>query len=409
MRYVVFTLSLCIQLLSFQIPVAFTQQSVNGSWNQFRGPGRNGAYPGFELPGAWPEDGPELIWKKAIGSSFSEITVAGDRIYTMLSEQTDTASGWEYVAAFDAATGEEVWRTRVDSLFFDEFGNGTRATPSIHDDLIYCFSCYGKLSAHRIADGQTVWQTDLVAEFGSPQPRWAFSASPVVVADVVIIEAGGTDSRGFIGFDRWTGEVRWTKGNGLAGYSSPVVAEMDGKTQIIFASQTTLYAFNAAGDTLWTHAMSLNGPMASPVVLDGNRIFISTVRSEGFSIVEVNNNRPKEILREGTMKNDFSSSVYHNGYIYGFDVAALQCISATTGAKQWVKRGFGKGSLILVGENLLVLSDQGKLIRVKATHEAYEELGSFQALQGKSWTAPSFADGKLYVRNLAEMACYKIK
>ena len=55
----------------------------------------------------------------------------------------------------------------------------------------------------------------------------------------------------------------------------------------------------------------------------------------------------------------------------------------------------------------MVLSDKGKLIRVKATPEAFTELGSFQALEGKSWTAPSFSDGKLYVRNLTEMACYK--
>ena len=41
--------------------------------------------------------------------------------------------------------------------------------------------------------------------------------------------------------------------------------------------------------------------------------------------------------------------------------------------------------------------------------DAYTEKGNFQAIEGKSWTAPSFLGGKLYVRNLTEMACYKMK
>ncbi|NJO91354.1 MAG: hypothetical protein HC831_22125 [Chloroflexia bacterium] len=106
------------------------------------------------------------------------------------------------------------------------------------------------------------------------------------------------------------------------------------------------------------------------------------------------------------MKNDFSSSVYHDGYFYGFDIAALVCVSAKTGEKKWTKRGFGKGSLILVDDKLIVLSDKGTLIQVKATPDAYTEQGQMQAIEGKSWTAPSYSNGKIYLRNLTEMACF---
>jgi len=392
-----------------QMPFTFSQQSESTSWNQFRGSNRSGVSPENALPDILPESGPELLWKKEIGSGFSEITISGDRIYTMLSEETDSISGSEYIAAFDAKTGNAIWRTKVDSLFFDTFGNGPRSTPAIGEDNIYSFSSYGKLTANSKEDGKTIWQVGFISEFGSTLPQWAFSSSPVLVDNTLIIEAGGTDSRAFIGFDKNSGKVLWTKGSGISSYNSPVVAEIDGKTNIIFANQTTLYSFNSIGDTLWTYNMTMNGPMAMPVVFDSNKIFISTVRSAGFSIVEVNNNTVKELINSGTMKNDFSSSLYYDGCIYGFNVAALQCISARTGEKKWTKRGFGKGSLILVDDKLLVLSDKGKLIQVKATPEAYTEQGSFQAIDGKSWTAPSFAEGKLYVRNLTEMACYIFK
>jgi outer membrane protein assembly factor BamB len=392
--------------LPFLLSIAPSAFSQDGSWNQFRGPNRNGSIE-YALPDALPSEGPELLWRRTVGSAFSELTVAGDRLYTMLSEAVDTTSGREYLAAFDALTGEELWRTQVDTLFFDQFGDGPRSTPVVDGELIICLSSYGKLSAHAVADGKALWQVDLVAEFGSTLPRWAFSTSPVLVDGSVILEVGGTESRGFAGFDKNTGQLLWAKGSGTAGYSSPVVAAIEGKTHIIFANTTTLHAFDVAGDTLWTMAMSMNGPMSSPVVFGGNKIFISTVRSEGFCVVEVKDGKPEEVLQGGTMKNDFSSCVHHDGYIYGFDVAALQCISARTGEKQWTKRGFGKGSLILVDDRLLVLSDKGKLIQVKASPEAYMEQGSFQALEGKSWTAPSFTGGRLYVRNLTEMACYQ--
>lgn len=392
-----------------QTTLAFSQSSKSTSWNQFRGPDRNGISAESGLPETLPVDGPELLWKMEIGEGFSEITVEGDRIYTMMSHKTDSASGEEFVVALDASSGKLIWKTPVDSLFFDQFGNGPRSTPVIGDKHIYCFSSYGKLTACSKEDGKAIWQVDFVAAFGSTLPRWGFSSSPVLVDNTLIVEAGGTESRAFIGFNKDNGKVVWTNGTGEASYSSPVVAEIEGMTQVIFANQTTLHSFTSKGDTIWSYPMKMNGPMATPVFFDSNKIFVSTVRSDGFSIVEVKNNTVQELVNAGTMKNDFSSSLYYEGHIYGFNVAALQCISAETGEKKWTKRGLGKGTLILVDDKLLVLSDKGKIVQVKATPEAYTEQGGFQALEGKSWTAPSFSGGKLYVRNLTEMACYVIK
>ena len=111
----------------------------------------------------------------------------------------------------------------------------------------------------------------------------------------------------------------------------------------------------------------------------------------------------EEIWRNKAMKNHFNSSVLHEGHVYGFDNAMLKCVSIETGEPCWAKRGLGKGSLILAGEHLVVLSDRGKLALAAATPEGYGEAASFQALEGKSWTAPSYAAGRLYLRNQTEM------
>lgn len=401
---------LCFLAILFllQTPLIVAQDQSSNDWNQFRGAARNGVATEEININQFPADGPNLLWKKKLGDGFSEITVVGDRLYTMISERKDSISGSEFIAAFDAKTGNEIWRSKVDSLFFNEFGDGPRSTPSIDKDRIYSLSSHGKLTSCNRKDGKIDWQIDFMKDFGSKIPRWAFSSSPVIIDDNLIIEVGGTEERAFISFDKNTGDILWKSGTGIAGYSSPAIAEVDGVKNIIFANSSKLYALNTKGDTLWTNSSKFANTMAMPVVFDKSKVFLSSVRSSGFIVYDIKENKPTEVIRGSAMKNDYSSSIYYNGHIYGFHIAALQCVSLETGEKKWTKRGFGKGSLICVNDRLLVLSDKGKLIQVKATPDAYTELGSFQAVKGKSWTAPSFSNGKLYIRNLSEMACYDL-
>ncbi len=391
-----------------QIPFANAQETKPESWNQFRGANRNGIATEPINLDQFPANGPKLLWKKKIGAGFSELTISEDKLYTMISDKTDSITGSEYIAAFDAKTGNELWRTKVDSCFFDTFGDGPRSTPVIGDNNIYGLSSYGKLTACSKKDGKLLWQVDFMAKYKSAKPQWAFSSSPVLIDNNLIVEVGGTEKRAFMSFDKNTGDELWNNGAGIPTYSSPAIATIDNVKNIIFANGRQLHSLNTQGDTLWTYKSASANTMAMPVVFDTNKVFVSSVRSAGFVVLEIKNNKPAEITQGTSMKNDYSSSIYHEGCVYGFHTAALQCVSLETGEKKWTKRGFGKGSLICVNDQLLVLSDKGKVIQVKATPEIYTEIGSFQALDGKSWTAPSFANGKLYVRNLTEMACYDL-
>lgn len=391
--------------LLLQLPILAQQ---NNSTTQFRGPDRSGIYPSTPIADKWPAEGLKPIWKIDIGAGFSEIVVEGNLLYTLVGNQVDSISGTEQLASFDSKTGKELWAVDIDSLFFDEFGNGGRSTPLLGQNMIFCLSSYGKLTACNKKNGKIIWQVDFIKEFESTLPRWGFSTSPILVEDILIVEVGGTGSRAFMGFDPKTGTIKWAKGKGVASYCSPVHAKIDGVDQIIFANQTQLHSYSSKGDSLWTSKMSMNGPMAMPVLFDNNKIFVSTVRSKGFCVMEINQNGAKEILNSMNMKNDYSSSIYHDGFIYGFHVAALQCVSATTGEKKWVKRGLGKGTLILVGDKFIALSDKGKLALFDKNPNVYTELGRFQAIEGKSWTAPTFSNGKLYIRNLNHMVCYEL-
>lgn len=396
---------LILLVSSFQLP------AQEYEWIQFRGPDRLGSSPEKIIVENWDNTSLKTIWKKDVGAGFAEVLVKGDKLYTMISNTIDSITGSEYLASFNALDGEELWRVKIDSLYFDpdSWGDGTRATPYIDKDKLFCFSGFGKLSAHDLKDGKILWQKDFAELYKSTEPRWGFTASPLVVGDLLIMEVGGVDNHAFMAFNKENGEIFWNYGQGNASFNSPILTNIDGEDQILFANGSTLFSFKPNGDTLWTYAMPFRSIITVPLIFEGNKIFLSGIRNPGFVIVEVNDHHPKEFIRGNSMKTDFNTSVYHNGHIYGFHVAALRCISAETGEVKWTKRGYGKGSLILVDGSLFVLSDKGKLVLVEATPDSYIERLSLQAMEGKSWTAPSFAKGKIYLRNLSQMTCIEIQ
>jgi len=390
------------------ITLGLLQVQAQDSWKQFRGANRDGVIPDLALPDALPENGPELLWTVDVGNGFPEVVVDGEMAFIFSSDSLE--GGYEYLAAIAVESGKEIWKTRLDSMWVevDGWGHGPRATPVIAGDLIFCLTGFGKFSALKTKTGKVAWTVDLPAKFGAAIPRWGFTSSPLLIDDMVILETGGTDNRAFTAFHQKSGKIAWSKGAGITTYNSPAIAEIDGRTNIVFASDTMMTAYSPKGDELWAYRMPLRRPTAMPVFIAPNNIFVSSVSDVGGFIVEINGNEPKEVLTSTTMQNNWSSSCYSDGYLYGFSKAKLQCVSVDDMEMKWGKRGFGKGSLIIVGDKLVVMSDRGKIIIIEATPDEYREIGSFQALEGKSWTAPSYANGKLFVRNLSKMSCYKL-
>jgi outer membrane protein assembly factor BamB len=109
------------------------------------------------------------------------------------------------------------------------------------------------------------------------------------------------------------------------------------------------------------------------------------------------------------MKNKFTTSLLHDGHLYGLDEAILACVDAATGELRWKGGRYGYGQALLAGDHLIVLTEDGDVVLVKATPERHEELGRFTAIEGKTWNHPVIADGRLLVRNLREMAAFDIR
>ena len=68
------------------------------------------------------------------------------------------------------------------------------------------------------------------------------------------------------------------------------------------------------------------------------------------------------------MKNKFTSSVLHEGHVYGLDEAILACVDVRTGERKWKGGRYGNGQMVLLKDQdlLLVTSEDGELALVSA-------------------------------------------
>lgn len=383
-------------------------------WPQFRGVNRDGISHESGLLKSWPENGPKELWRVPIGEGYSAISIVGDRLYTMYGGK-DGEEDVEFAAAFDAANGKELWRTRIGLKLDTQFGNGPRATPLVDGDMVYVMGARGDFAALKSDDGAEVWRVSIMESFGAGQPYWGFSSSAIMEDGQLLVETGGPEGKLFTGLDRKTGEARWSSGDGASepSYNSAIGIDLGGQRQYVSISQDKLRAIDGTGAELWSYGLPPGEKHASPVFIAPDRIFASGAEGVGGTLVRVKSDGEtfdvSEVWKTRFMRNHFSSSVLHGDYLFGFDNATLKAIAVADAKMGWGKRGLGKGSLMYADGHLLVLSDQGRLLLVEATGDKYVEKGSVQALEGRCWTAPTLSGGKLYLRNHTEMVVYDLK
>ncbi len=401
-------LSLSLALLLAAPPPARADDSPSRDWPQFRGAGRDGVSKETGLLRAWPPEGPKVLWRKPLGEGFSGIAVSGGRLFTMFAGAEE-----EFAVRLDPATGAEVWRTAVGPRFDEALGNGPRSTPTVEGDRVFTLSSTGLLAALHAGDGHKLWEVDAQKAVGAPMPLRGFACSPLVDGELLVVELGAGAGKALVAFDKATGELRWSTRDTPPGYSSPIAVTIDGVHQLVFVNTSGREVVSVLpdGTVWWTHPWP-PGAIAMPLFVPPNRVLVSASADIGAMMLAVTTaeGKPKveEVWSNRLLKNHFSSSIYRDGFVYGFDNGTLKCLDAGTGEQRWATRGFGKGSLITGDGLLFVLGDRGVLALAEATPEGYRELGRAQVFAGKTWTAPALAGGRLYLRDQGEIVCLEV-
>ncbi len=380
-------------------------------WPQCRGPGQDGGSRGDAVGEPF---GLAVAWKRPLGSGYSSISIAGDRGMTMFTE-----GDHDFVAAFDAASGEELWRHRIAEKYAGHDGSddGPLSTPTIHDGTVFVLGGTGELLALALADGAERWSYQLDGETNSRTPHYGFTTAPVVAGELLIVQTGGADGHSLTAFDRAGGEVRWTAEDDSVAYQSPVIMQLAGREQLVVVSDHLVYGVApASGEVLWrerhTEEGKARGGSGQPLRLSDSRILVRTGGRET-AVYEVTatggGHAVSEVWRNADIfKRTHAVPVFHDGYVYGFDGRFLACIDPATGEEVWKSRPPGGLGLILVDGHLVMVGAKGDLMVAEASSEGYRETARLALFERQSWTPPSFAGGHLFVRDLSEMASVKI-
>jgi len=384
---------------------ALAADAPTPTWPRYRGPAGDAISAERDLLHAFPAAGPTVLWRVPLGEGYSGIVGAGDALYTMYGKGQD-----EFVARFDAASGKTVWSRRIDSKWVDRFGNGPRSTPALDGDTLYALSARGHLAALDTADGSLRWSRDLGRDFGAEPPQWGVATCPLVVDELLLVNVGGGDGDQVVAFKKASGEEVWRSQSGAAGYAAPLAITVGGVRQVLFFTARALIALDPAGGALlwsvpWKTSYDVNA--AAPVFVPPDRVFVSSGYDVGGALLRVvpgeHGVDVERLWASREMKNKFSSSLFRDGLLYGFDEKTFKCVDVASGEPRWEKRGLGHGSLIWADGMLVVLGDQGQLVLVEATGEAYRELARAQVFKGKSWTAPTLLGGRLLLRDEHEL------
>jgi outer membrane protein assembly factor BamB len=380
------------------------------SFPQFLGPSRDGTLDAPRLARDWTARPPRQLWRQPLGQGWSGFAVSGGVAVTQ-----EQRGDEERVVAYEAASGRPLWshadRTRYETVIA---GVGPRATPAISGSRVFSLGATGVLNALDLASGERLWSRDVVTETRATLPEWGRSCSPLLVDDRVVVIAGGPGGRRLVAYDAVNGDPAWAAGDGGASYSSPTLMTLAGRRQLVVLNTASVSGHDpATGALLWEHPLPGRQPnVAMPLRLDPDRLLVSVgygVGSKAYRVSETDGVLRATLEWESPrLKSKFANLVLHEGFVYGLDDGVLTCLDPARGERRWKSGRHGHGQLLLVAGLLLVQTEEGELVLVEPSPDAYRELARWPVLDGKTWNPPALAGSLLLVRNDREAAAYEL-
>ena len=379
---------------------------VNTDWHGFRGPKRDGIVHNVRINTNWVDSAPVELWRRKVGPAWSSFAVGGNLFYTQEQRGKDEA-----VTCYDLFTGQPVWRHLDSARFWESNGGaGPRGTPTLYGDNVYALGGTGVFNVLKASDGSVVWSNNIAKDTDTKVPMWGFSGSPLVVDDLVIVPAAGS----LIAYDLNNGQTRWLIKGVSECYSSPHLLNIDGVRQVLFLNQKGAKSIDPVeGKLLWEYIWK-GGPIVQPTLLDDNSIMLSVGEKSGVRSITVKNSSNGWTIKENWSTKQlnpyFNDSVVYKGHVFGYVGPRLACIDIKDGKRKWKGGRYGRGQLILLNDQglLIVLAEKGDLALVKADTEKFTELARIKAIKGKTWNHPVLAGNILLVRNGQEMVAFKL-
>ena len=290
---------------------------------------------------------------------------------------------------------------------------------------LFCFDLYGN----------KVWQRDL----GKFHHQWGYAASPMLTADLCILNFGPSDKTFLVALDKKTGETAWRvdvpfvqpeqrtdgfagreKGGMVGSWSTPLLITANGRPELVMTFPEQVRALDpATGKGLWT-CKGLN-PLVYASPIYGNGVVVAMGGFLGSSVAvrpggQGDVTASHRLWQVARTKNRLGSGVIHEDYIYVLDTpGVVECLELKTGRVIWEERLKGLGakseswsSMVLVGERIYILNQSGDTMVLRAS--PHFKVLAVNSIGGEMTNAShAISDGDIFIRTQQNLWCISEK
>jgi outer membrane protein assembly factor BamB len=423
-------------------------------WPQWMGPKRDGVWRETGILDRFPPGGPKVRWRTPTGGGYAGPAVAGGRVY-LTDRVLDPGvrasddpfartplAGRERVRCLDEATGKVLWTHTYPCAYEISYPCGPRATPLVHDGLVYTLGAMGDLCCLKADTGEVVWSKNFVRDFRAPVPLWGFAAHPLLDGDRLVCLVGGPGGV-VVAFDRRTGETKWkalSVQSSEIGYCPPVIAELAGKRQLIVWHPESINGLDpGTGAALWSFPFKVNANLTVPMPRTVGDLLFVTSFYNGPRLLRFTPGKPApELVWRGRGRGEHPNEtdklhsiiptpVIRDGHIYGVcSYGELRCLRLVDGKRVWQTleatcggtepQRWANAFFVEHGDRFFLFNEKGDLIIARLDPAGYHEVDRAHVLEptGKAldrrvlWSHPAFADRCLFARNDKEIVCVSL-
>jgi outer membrane protein assembly factor BamB len=382
-----------------------TIETLEVTHNGFRGNNSLGLSGAKNIPTSWDlSSGKNILWKVKIPrKGFNSPVINGNKIFF-----TGADEEARELYCYELSSGKELWKLAAKNITgspgkmpetTDNTGLAASTVTTNGKQVCAIFATGDVICADM--DGKQLWAKNI----GVPDNHYGYASSPVIFGNSLIIQYDNNNSKRVISLDLANGNQRWAKERSekLASWSSPIIATVDKKPQLILVGNPGITSYNPNnGEQNW-RVEALSGEPASGAAYSNGIVFAAT---EYATLIAINATDGSTLWKSNEFLPEIASPVATKDFVL---VATTYGVVATFDAQtgEVIKymefnTDFNSSPIIVEGKIYLICTD-GKVFILSVKGD-FSLINSFDTGE-KTFATPAFTDKKIVIRTEKSIYC----
>jgi outer membrane protein assembly factor BamB len=383
-------------------------------WTQWRGKDGRGISLESGLLQSWPDGGPKELWKtSAIGKGYCSPIIVDDTVYV-------TGDIKDKLMIFALKPdGNIKWKT-PNGFAWTQSYPGSRASCNYSNGKLYNVNGFGRLLCLSADNGKPIWSVRLLEKYQSRGDVWGIIETVVIDDNAVYASISGAKGL-VVALNKDTGEEIWTTDNSIKDdytYSSPILATVNGRRQVISCGNRNAYGVDAkTGKLLWSFPHEYKGRMIAPMptFADG-ALFVTNSKLGGESVtyrLDFKGGKVEKGWQAFLGTSNCGGIIVNKGVVYGSRPrkrTGFIGIDAKSGELLFNKADIKRSSVIFGDGRIYCQASKGTIYLLEPEKKDFVIRGELSIGNVKDfWAHPVIAAGKLYLRYGNTLYCYDIR